>query len=233
LATSAKAFCTAFHRDGSFAAGPGGLERAGKCAAVEQGLGRAGGKAIAESAAGIEQTRQRSAGKACQCGEIDLGKERRAGRADVGIGGAQLMFGGEHVGAAQQDGGIEPDRKAGENRVFPAEPGRQVVGRNRRPDKELQGIPGLGKVGHISGDIRAGTLHECVGLHRFETGADPLRFLWRDRQRCFAAGQSFAGDGKGLAVGPDGEPGIGDFSHQRDGRGLVAFVRARFRTRRA
>jgi hypothetical protein len=28
------------------------------------------------------------------------------------------MFGGEHVGAAQQDGGIEPDRKAGENRVF-------------------------------------------------------------------------------------------------------------------
>ena len=52
--------------------------------------------------AGLEQRRQIVAGLAIKTGELDAREERRARRADVGVGRLQRMLRGAHIGPAHQ-----------------------------------------------------------------------------------------------------------------------------------
>src|SRR5258705_91412 len=82
---------------------------------VEDGVGGIGRGPPAKGPAS-EQFGQCAAGKSDQAGQRDAREQCGPCRADLGVGGAQLIFGFEYIRAAQEHVGIEPRGKLGDGR---------------------------------------------------------------------------------------------------------------------
>ena len=103
--------------DGDVAAHFAQLQIGAAAPAIEDGQ-RQGGHEGPGATAGIEQTIQVGAGRAEAAGQRNARQKRRAGRADVGIAGTQLVFGGNDVRATDQQLRRQTGPQLSQNRRF-------------------------------------------------------------------------------------------------------------------
>ena len=160
---------------------------------LEDGVGRIRAGAPAERAAG-EQAAQRAAGKAEQAGERDPREQRRAGSADVRVGGAQLIFGLEHVRPAQQDVGIEPGGHRRDRRRSLVDRTRQQARIDRRADQQLQRVDVLRDRGPLLREIGLRLRQDLLAWSRSVRGATPPSSRMRVSRTLFCALAAVCGD---------------------------------------
>ena len=90
--------------------------------------------------AALEQARELAARGAEVGGQRDARKERRARRADVGVGGEQLLLGGAHVGPADEQVRRQAGGQVGRDLLPVERQRRRQVGRQRLADEQLQRV---------------------------------------------------------------------------------------------
>jgi hypothetical protein len=141
-------------------------------------------------------------------GQRDPREERRARRADVGVGGDQLLLGGTDVGATDQE--LRRQARGDVDRELPFVEGqrRRQVGGQRLADQQLQGVLVERALPRRLRERGAGALEQRLGLPVVELGrravveaqlGEPVRFL--------AGRERLPGDGELLLVGEQGEVG--------------------------
>ena len=90
--------------------------------------------------AALEQARELAARGAEIGGQRDAREERRARRADVGVGGEQLPLGGADVGAPLEQVGRQARRHVGRDLLLAERQRRRQIGRQRLADEQLQRV---------------------------------------------------------------------------------------------
>ena len=158
---------------------------------------------------------------------VMLREEGRARRADVGVGGAQRTLGLQDVGTAHA-----APRTAGRPAIRPCaltlsvSAGGQQLGRHRRADQQRQRVLVLRDEAAVAGDIDARAFHAGLRLAQVERGhgAGVEKLARSDRSDFCRVSTGAAAPAQALAVGGEGELGVGDFGHQADLRAAARFL---------
>jgi hypothetical protein len=157
-------------------------------------------------------------------GQRDARKERGPGRADVGIGGNQLLLGGADVGPPDQ----ELRRQAGRHvdRQLPLverQRRRQVSGKGLA-DQQLQRVLVERALAQRQGERGARAFEQRFRLPVVELGRRTVIEAQLDEAgRFLARRQRLLGDGDLLVVGQQGEIGGRDAGNQADLHRLSRF----------
>jgi hypothetical protein len=96
-------------------------------------------------------------------GEGDAREQGRPGRADIGVGGLELVLGHEDVGPAQQHFRRQADGKVLAQRRDGAQAFRQQVGRHGGPHQQVQGGAVQGHRAGVAGQVHPGAFQTGLG----------------------------------------------------------------------
>ena len=178
-------------------------------------------KAPGAIAAG-KQRIQFPAGRADAAGQGNAGKQRRTGGPDVGLHGAQLVFGGLHIRALQQHTGGQ-GRRPGEQSQVVGRVVHQRVGAGQQvwgqaaAQQQLQGVAAARHLRGVGRHVATRALHAGQVLRQCQPGDGPqLEHAPVQRIGFFSRGQGLLRQLQACHVSGHVEPSVAHLGQQPD-----------------